>query len=212
METTLIQRSTDSGTRIPPPGPLLVVQSFVNTLDVERGQDTLSDPGALRDWLLEMGLLERGAYVGESDLRLALEAREALRALASANNRSPLDRETVETLNRVSNRVGLAVRFCADGSGELVPRVPDAPGGLARIFGAVYTAMTEGTWTRMKACARPSCRRIFFDHSRNRSSAWCCMTVCGNREKAKAYRRRRRETAKTAPYDGRITSRPRGAV
>jgi len=213
MEKTLISRSTQAQERIPAPGPLLLVEAFVNTLDVEGEQDTLSDPDALRDWLLENGLVERGTYVGESDLRLALEAREALRALASANNRSQVDPEAIETLNRVSGRIGLAVRFRADGSGELVPRVPDAPGGLARIFGVVYTAMAGGTWARMKACARASCRRVFYDHSKNRSSAWCRMTVCGNREKATAYRRRRRETAKTgAPGDGPITPWPRGVV
>ncbi|HEV2869799.1 MAG TPA: CGNR zinc finger domain-containing protein, partial [Actinomycetota bacterium] len=30
----------------------------------------------------------------------------------------------------------------------------------------------------------------FYDHSTNRSGTWCTMSVCGNRRKARAYRRR----------------------
>jgi predicted RNA-binding Zn ribbon-like protein len=43
----------------------------------------------------------------------------------------------------------------------------------------------------VKACARESCRYVFFDHSRNRSGRWCSMQVCGNREKTAAYRARK---------------------
>jgi predicted RNA-binding Zn ribbon-like protein len=38
---------------------------------------------------------------------------------------------------------------------------------------------------RLKAC--PACGWLFFDRSKNRSRAWCDMTVCGNRAKAKRF-------------------------
>jgi len=57
--------------------------------------------------------------------------------------------------------------------------------------GIVYTAMADGTWSRLKACRRDVCRWLFYDRSRNRSAVWCRMAVCGNRTKTKAYRARK---------------------
>jgi predicted RNA-binding Zn ribbon-like protein len=42
----------------------------------------------------------------------------------------------------------------------------------------------------MKACRQETCGWLFYDGSRNRSSSWCSMQICGGREKARAYRRR----------------------
>jgi putative transposase len=53
----------------------------------------------------------------------------------------------------------------------------------------------EGTWERLKACPRHDCFWAFYDHSKNRSGRWCRMEDCGNIEKARAFRERRR----TAP-------------
>jgi len=54
----------------------------------------------------------------------------------------------------------------------------------------VERAQADGTWDRMKACAADTCRWAFYDHSRNRSRQWCDMAVCGNRAKARTYRKR----------------------
>ena len=44
-------------------------------------------------------------------------------------------------------------------------------------------------WTRLKVCARDSCRWAFYDTSRNRSGRWCSMAGCGNIVKMRrAYR------------------------
>ena len=58
-------------------------------------------------------------------------------------------------------------------------------------------AIAEGTWARLKACERDSCRWAFYDRSKNRSGHWCSMDVCGAREKnRRAYRRRRASRAR----------------
>jgi hypothetical protein len=44
----------------------------------------------------------------------------------------------------------------------------------------------------MKACPGPHCGWLFYDASRNSSSTWCSMAICGNRTKTAAYRKRRR--------------------
>ncbi len=44
---------------------------------------------------------------------------------------------------------------------------------------------------RLKIC--PNCQWLFIDRSRNRSRAWCDMSVCGNRTKARLHYRKKTE-------------------
>jgi predicted RNA-binding Zn ribbon-like protein len=52
--------------------------------------------------------------------------------------------------------------------------------------------MWDGTWPRLKACPRTVCQWAFYDRSTNASATWCSMAICGGREKASSYYRRRR--------------------
>ena len=54
----------------------------------------------------------------------------------------------------------------------------------------IHESQTAGNWTRLKTCPGHDCGWVFFDNSRNGGSTWCSMQVCGNRAKARAYRRR----------------------
>jgi predicted RNA-binding Zn ribbon-like protein len=164
------------------PGRLELVRRFANTLDVEHGREVLHSPAQLRRVLLELGLIDQGARVTGVDLERAHELRDTLRHLALANNGVATDAALEATLTvRVDDRDGV-----------LEPAERDVDGAFADLVGIVYTAMADGTWTRLKACRREVCRWLFYDRSRNRSAVWCQMSVCGNRTKTKAYRARRR--------------------
>ena len=54
-------------------------------------------------------------------------------------------------------------------------------------------AIADGSWHRLKACPNEECTWVFYDASKNRSAKWCAMARCGDRMKARAYRRRRRD-------------------
>jgi predicted RNA-binding Zn ribbon-like protein len=60
---------------------------------------------------------------------------------------------------------------------------------MGRIVAAVYAAMADPEWRRLKLCGSSTCRWAFFDRSRNQSSRWCTMASCGNREKARRFRK-----------------------
>lgn len=177
----------------PASGPLARVQEFVNTYDVEGGADDLHDAGALRAWFAERGLLAPGEPVTESDLGRAAEVREALRSLLFANNGEPLDGAAVHTLNSASRNARLLVRFDDDGGSHLEPDASGVDGALGRLLSIVFASMEEGTWQRLKACRSDTCMWAYYDHSKNRSKAWCSMAVCGNRAKARTYRERHKE-------------------
>ena len=174
------------------PDPLRLVQRFVNSVDLESGEDELTQPNELRSWLAERGLIERDEPVTRADLRRALEVREGLRALLMANNGMAADAERVERLDRAAARAGVRVEFRPGADPRLAPEPGGVDGAIARLMAIVAGAVEQGTWSRLKACPRDVCHWAFFDQSKNHSGRWCQMEVCGNIEKARAFRERRR--------------------
>ncbi len=174
------------------PQPLYLVQRFVNTVDLESGEDELTSPEALRDGFAERGLMEGSEKVGPADLRRAIDVREGLRAVLLQNNGLPLDSERVERLDRAVRRAGVRVRFTPGKDPELVSDAEGVDGAIARLMAIVAAAVEHGRWERLKACPREECEWAFYDKSKNRSGRWCTMESCGNIEKAKAFRARRR--------------------
>jgi predicted RNA-binding Zn ribbon-like protein len=181
----------DPGDRAPAPDALRPIQAFVNTLDMENDVEELSSPAALAAALERARLAAPGLCPTDADLRAALDVREALRALLLANNGVPVAREALVPLERAARAGQLAARFSSDGGAELVAEAPGVDGALGRLVALVVTARADGSLERLKACRRDVCHWAFYDRSRNRSSHWCAMSVCGNRTKTKAYRSRR---------------------
>jgi len=176
-------------TRKPAPGRLGLVAEFVNTLDVEVGHDALCDPPSLAMWLSGKGLLAEAARpVTDRDVGEAIALREGLRSLLAANN--GIGQAAVAALNVRSGDLSLRVVFGEDGGATLHAKGDGVRAALAELIGIVFTAMTDGTWSRLKVCREDSCRWAYYDRSKNRSGAWCSMEVCGNRAKARAYRAR----------------------
>ncbi len=160
---------------------------FVNTNDVQESQDRLRSPEQTRAWLLaegfEVGELDRDEWA------VMLAFREGVRAAAAANNGYGVDAEAVAGLRQAIDRLGFTVRAGADASLEVASGTP-AGRALAPLVGALMAAQADGSWDRVKACARDTCRWLFYDTTRNRSRTWCTSATCGSREKAKrAYRR-----------------------
>jgi predicted RNA-binding Zn ribbon-like protein len=135
---------------------------FVNTADLEGGEDTLVDPHERR-------------------------VREAIRTLLRANNGVRADPDVPSrVLDDASRRAGLRVGFAG---GALSFRSYERS-RLARVLAAVAEAMADGSFARLKACRSDTCQWAFVDSARNRSRQWCDMAVCGNRAKAQRYRSR----------------------
>jgi predicted RNA-binding Zn ribbon-like protein len=180
-----------SGGRRPAPGRLGLVQAFVNShfdLERERGADRFATAAGLAAWLDERGV-EPGA-IGPGELRRAVAVREGLRAALAGHNGAPADPDALAALREAAD--GLSVALRVDAAGATAP-APDGAGvlpALGLVMAVAHEARAAGTWTRLKACPGRHCGWAFYDHSRNGSSMWCSMQVCGGREKARAYRQR----------------------
>ena len=183
--------SFQPGGRAPAPTPLHLVQDFVNTEIPDFNRDDIATPGALEEWLRERGLIGPGDAV-DGDVFVAARAlRAALRELALTNTLGePLADGRRAEIDSVLEAFPLVVRAGSDGPG-FAPAGTGARRGLASLLAVVAAAHAGGTWERLKACRQETCGWLFYDVSRNRSSSWCSMQVCGSREKSKAYRQRR---------------------
>jgi predicted RNA-binding Zn ribbon-like protein len=195
MTDPVTEPTTDAAaesSRLPAPGRLHIVEDLINTLDLEAGVDELLTPADAAGWLRERHLLGSDDELDDDGLRAVVEVREALRDLTRFNGGAPLPAPTLAALQRHSETSPVAVRIADDGS-HLVPAVGGARGAIAALLGIVHDATVDGSWRRLKCCRDDSCRWAFYDHSRNRSSTWCSMAVCGNRAKARTFRRRRHD-------------------
>jgi predicted RNA-binding Zn ribbon-like protein len=172
------------------PGRLALVQRFVNTRLHDFGIDRLGTPAKARVWLHTNGLLTPGASLDEADAARLRLVREALRALAVANQGGDLDPSAPAELTREGRTATIRVHFGDDADSSLVPARRGADAAVATLLVIVHEAQLTGAWLRLKACRH--CSYAFFDRSKNRSAAWCSMSICGNRTKNRAYRQRRR--------------------
>jgi predicted RNA-binding Zn ribbon-like protein len=181
--------------RDPAPGRLQLVEDFINTLEVDTGTDELADDASAGAWLISAGLLGAGSTVTAVEAAVARALREALRHVVWANNGAPIPGSALADLNHLASDLPVTVSFTGTAASALVPVAAGLEAALATLLGIVHTAMADGTWDRLKACRDDTCRWVYYDHSRNRSAAWCSMAVCGNRAKARAFRSRSRTSA-----------------
>jgi predicted RNA-binding Zn ribbon-like protein len=176
----------------PAPGDLAIVESFVNTADLDTGEEQLADPAGLARWAAESGLAPAGSAFDEPARERVVAFREALRRLLLANHGGEADAEALAALDRAARDAPLVVAFARDGSARLTPAETGVDGVLAGLLGIIARSQADGTWPRMKVCPADACQWAFYDRSRNRSRTWCSMAECGNRAKARSYRARQR--------------------
>jgi predicted RNA-binding Zn ribbon-like protein len=186
------QWTADNETR-PAPAPLDRIQSLVNTLDAEIGQDRLAQVADARPWLIAQGFLDTEAPLTDADLEHVRSIREALRLLLVDNTGGPpVDAEALAVLQRVAAAGGM--RAAVDGNGHIELRAvgTSLTERLADLLIVIRDAQRDGSWARLKACANEDCRWVFYDQSRNRGGSWCDMAACGNRLKNRDFRARHR--------------------
>ncbi|MFD7231408.1 CGNR zinc finger domain-containing protein [Streptomyces sp. NPDC059881] len=167
--------------RAPAPGGLALIESLVNTLDIETGADSL-DTADGRD---AFGL-------AVEDVAAAKELREALRAACLAHGGHAghgVAPDGAGALDRLLAHAPLLVGVDEAGTATLRPADPAAL--ASRVAAAIAAAVAEGTWLRLKACEAEDCRWAYYDRSPAGRSRWCTMAVCGSRAKMRAYRARR---------------------
>lgn len=171
--------------RNPAPAELEPVEDFCNTATHLHDEDDLARPESAARWLGAHGF---AAAAGPGELASLARARETVRAFL-VERTSP---EAVDALNRLIAAVAGAPAVRLDGTLTLRPA---SDGVVAQVVRPVLEALlvhglTGRHSTRLKACAAPECRWVFYDRAPSSNGLWCDMDVCGARHKMRAYRAR----------------------
>ena len=174
-----------------PPGVRLV-RDFVNTYEPQVDEESLQTSDALRDWLIDRRLVPAASAVTDADLAATLVVREGFRNVLLSHAGHAPDPEAMDAFRAVLADLPVRLDFSPYDYRLVSTRTDPVGQALGQLLDAVRETSLDGTWPRLKVCARDTCRWAFYDASRNASSTWCSMSICGNRTKTKAYRSRRR--------------------
>ena len=191
-----IGEQIEPGGRPKAPGRLELLQRFVNSHnhDFPPDWDRIGTPEKAQTWLRQKRLVAPGDEISDADVARLRELREAIRALVVANQGGQVSPAPARVIRRLSAGAELSVTVDEAGRTALEPAGRGVDGAVATLLGILHEAQLSGDWSRMKGCRQ--CEYAFFDRSKNRSAAWCAMSICGNRTKNRAYYRRRHSSAK----------------
>jgi len=186
-----VGEQVEPGGRPKAPGRLELLQRFINSHnhDFPREWDRIGTPERAQAWLGQKRLVAPGDRISEADVARLRELREAIRALALANHGGQPEAEATDVVRRASGTARLRVGIDDAGRTALEPEPRGVDAAVATLLGILHEAQLTGDWPRLKGCRQ--CGYAFFDRSKNRSAAWCAMSICGNRTKNRAYYRRR---------------------
>jgi predicted RNA-binding Zn ribbon-like protein len=185
-----IGEQIEPGGRPKAPGRLELLQRFVNTYnhDFPPDWDRIGTPEKAQGWLREKRLVAPADRIAAADAARLREMREAIRALVIEPGP-----QVANAVREAAGDAPLTVAIDETGRTALEPARGAVDGAVAALLGILHEAQVSGDWSRMKACRK--CEYLFFDRSKNRSAAWCAMSMCGNRSKNRAYYRRRRSAS-----------------
>lgn len=165
---------------------------FVGTLQERRTPapiERIGSPALLDAWFVEAGLLDRRPGSDRSDLRAALQLREAIYVLLRARlTGRPRPVWAVIAVNRQAAGVPVVMRLDAAGTS----RSGKAGQALTELAREAVEILAGTDASLLRECARLDCTHVYLDRSRGRRREWCAMRSCGNRVKAAALRARRR--------------------
>jgi predicted RNA-binding Zn ribbon-like protein len=190
-----VGEQVEPGGRAKAPGRLELLQRFINTHnhDLPADWDRIGAAAKAHAWLRGKRLISGNERVSEADAARLRELREALRTLALANHGGKPDGAALDIIDSLAARAPLTVVVSLSAKTSLKPARGGVDGAMAVLLGIFHEAQLTGDWPRLKGCRQ--CGYAFYDRSKNRSAAWCAMSICGNRTKNRAYYERRRQKA-----------------
>lgn len=184
---------------------------FVNTKIVENGapKDLLDDFDDLAAWaaaadLLEMSQAEKlvANWDGQNEIKEVFAQakffREILHEMIESLARGEaVGEKAISAINcEIKNQSGaIEVRATENGFEKMFRADWSYPRQLlAPIAESAADLLCYGNPAFLKKCESDECVLYFYDTTKNHTRRWCSMAGCGNRAKAAAFYRRRKET------------------
>ncbi|MET9021109.1 CGNR zinc finger domain-containing protein [Actinopolymorpha sp. NPDC004070] len=170
------------------PEPLARVEEFCNSARFLYDEDAWADLPDAREWLVAHAGAAAAAELDDDGLPGLLELREAIRDHLEGSNAAHVH----DVLNAHAERSLRPPRWNRDGTLRLPPADGSALGEFAGdLLASLAVEELAGRRDRLKVCASPDCRWVFYDRSPGNKGVWCSMRTCGARHKMRAMRERR---------------------
>jgi len=156
------------------------------------GYERLTSPSELRRWFAVSPLAIGVAGVTNADLARAIRLRAAIWRIAQATlSRERPRAADIRRLNIEAARPPVVRALTMDAKSTRW-RKPSVAAALATIAqDAVMLFGDPRQRARLHRCENAQCRVIFYDDSRPGTRRWCAPNRCGDRIRAREYRRRR---------------------
>ena len=174
---------------------VITAVDLVNTLDVVSGNDFLTEPAHLVEFLAD----HRDSYarpVTDEDVAEVRALRDRLRGVFTSG-----DEPAVVTMLNALLAEASALPQLSDHDGEpwhlhFTPPESSLFAHMAAeaAMGLAIVIRDQGL-ERLRRCSAAGCDRVFVDTSRNRSRRYCDPSTCGNRTNVAAYRARQRASS-----------------
>jgi predicted RNA-binding Zn ribbon-like protein len=156
--------------------------------------EVLHAPADLDRWLADGALAVAGTSASADDLLAARALRQAVLVAVDAllGGRLP-PAEAIETIGAAAAVAPLVPRVDPD-SGARGWAAPTARAALSDVArDALDLIGDRAQWERLRICASDDCGVLFYDASRPGRRRWCSTERCGDRNRARAYRARKRD-------------------
>lgn len=181
------------------PPAVRLVRDFVNTYEPQTDEESVANAASLKDWLVREDLVSTDSSITTRDHANAVVVREGLRNVLLGHAGHDPDPESIEALHTTLAEFPVRLELDADGY-RLISTGPNPFAmALGHLLDAIRLSSQDGTWRRLKVCARDTCRWAFYDASRNQVRRWCSMAGCGNYVKMRRAYATRKRLAETAP-------------
>ena len=165
-----------------------------------RPRDLLPAPAPLAQWLQDAGLVQDPPMPTEEEHRTALALRESIHASVRAVVLQERTRAgDIARMNQIAALPVAAPRLAGNTASLSWHAERPVLSALASIARDAVMVVGTADRRRLKICRHKDCRMLFLDSSPRNSRRWCSMSICGNREKVAAHRRRRKNKATGGP-------------
>ena len=136
----------EPGGRPKAPGRLELLQRFINSYnhDFPREWDRIGTPERAQAWLRQKRLVAPGDRISDADVARLRELREAIRALAIANQGREPGAAATDIIRRVSGTAQLSVAIDDTGRTALEPTRRGVDGAVATLLGILHEAQLTG--------------------------------------------------------------------
>lgn len=168
---------------------------FVNTVGAwvegEALRDKLAGADDLSRWSHAAKISGCPMRISNVEFRRARALRQSLHSIFTSvlAGRAPSWRD-LEVLNRelANTRSKESLGYSGNGYGLQFPEAPERV--LWAVVRSAAELLTSEKLARLRRCPGEECGWLFLDTSRNGMRQWCDMRICGNRAKARNFRKR----------------------